>query len=70
MEEGLTKKQAEVYNAIVYYIEQNGFPPTMTDLCEMVNKSIGAIQLSLKMLKRKGFISMEIYKPRTIRILK
>ena len=70
MEEGLTKKQAEVYNAIVYFIKQNGFPPTMTDLCEMVDKSIGAIQLSLKMLKRKGFISMETYKPRTIRILK
>lgn len=70
MEEGLTKKQAEVYNAIVYYIKQNGFPPTMTDLCEMVNKSVGAMQLSLKMLKRKGFISMETYKPRTIRILK
>lgn len=70
MEEGLTQKQAEVYNAIVYYIEQNGFPPTMTDLCEMVNKSVGAMQLSLKMLKRKGFISMETYKPRTIRILK
>lgn len=70
MEEGLTKKQAEVYNAIVYYIKQNGFPPTMTDLCEMVNKSVGAMQLSLKMLKRKGFISMEEYKSRTIRILK
>ena len=70
MEEGLTKKQAEVYNAIVYYIKQNGFPPTMTDLCEMVNKSVGAMQLSLKMLKRKGFISMETYKPRTIKVIK
>lgn len=70
MTEGLTKTQADVYNAIVYYTNQNGFPPTITDLCEMVNKSVGAIQSSLRIMKRKGFISMEEYKPRTLKVLK
>lgn len=70
MEEGLTKAQADVYNAIVYYTKEYGYPPTIIDLSEMVNKSTGAIQVSLRILKRKGFITMEKYQSRTIKVVK
>ena len=70
MEEGLTQKQADLYNIIVKYKIENGFAPTLTELCELSNKSIGAIQSLIRILKRKGFITMDDYKSRTIKVLK
>ena len=70
MEEGLTQKQADIYNLIVKYKIENGYSPTFTELCELSNKSMGAIQSIIRILKRKGFISMNDYKSRTIQVIK
>lgn len=70
MEEGLTSKQADVYNAIVKFTMEKQYPPTINELCIMTSKSIGAIQSCLRLMKRKGYISMETYKSRTIKVLK
>ena len=70
MEEGLTQKQADLYNIIVKYKIENGFAPTLAELCELSNKSIGAIQSLIRILKRKGFITMDDYKSRTIKVIK
>ena len=70
MTEGLTQKQANIYNAIMKYKIEKGYPPTLNELGEALNKSIGAVRHGLKILERKGYISMEEYKPRTLKVLK
>lgn len=70
MTEGLTQKQADIYNAIVKYKMEKGYAPTLYELSNILNKSIGAIQHRLKILERKGYISVEKGKVRTINIIK
>ena len=70
MTEGLTQKQADVYNAIVKYKIENGYSPTLYEIGEILNKSVGAIQFSLNILERKGYITFEKYKNRTIKVVK
>lgn len=70
MKEGLTQKQADVYNAIVKYKMENGYSPTIYEIGEILNKSVGAIQFSLNKLERKGYITFEKYKNRTIKVVK
>lgn len=70
MEEGLTQKQTDVFNAILKFTIENNYPPTINDLCNMLNKSTGAIQSCLKIMKRKGFIEWEQNKPRTLKVAK
>ena len=69
MKEGLTAKQADVYNTIMAFSIENGYPPTIKDICDKLNKSIGAIQCSLRILERKGFIEKEPNKTRTIKVV-
>ena len=70
MTEGLTQKQADVYNTIVKYKMENGYAPTIYEIGEILNKSVGAIQCSLNILERKGYITFEKYKNRTIKVVK
>lgn len=70
MEEGLTKAQTDVFNAIVKFTIENQYPPTLQELCDMLGKSTGAIQSCLKIMKRKNFIEWDAGKPRTLRIAK
>ena len=69
MKEGLTQKQADVYNTIVSFSIENGYPPTIKDICDKLNKSVGAIQNSLRILERKDFIEKEPNKTRTIKVV-
>jgi repressor LexA len=69
MKEGLTAKQADVYNAILAFSIENGYPPTIRDICSKLNKSVGAIQNSLRILERKDFIEREHGKTRTIKVV-
>lgn len=70
MEEGLTQKQADVYNAIVKFNIEKNYPPTIQEICDMINKSTGSVQSCLKILKRKKFIEWEPGKARTLKIAK
>ena len=67
MEEGLTQKQADVYNAIVKFTIENNYPPTINEICKMINKSSGSVQSCLKILKRKNFVEWETNKSRTLK---
>lgn len=69
MKEGLTQKQADVYNTIMAFSIENGYPPTIRDICNKLNKSVGAIQNSLRILERKDFIEREHGKTRTIKVV-
>ena len=67
----LTEKQIELYNELKKYIDFYGFPPSIRELCKLMNvNSTGTIQSMLKRLKKKGYIDFMPRKSRTIRILK
>lgn len=67
----MTRYQYDVYIAIKNYINKVGYGPTIRELCEMTGKSSPAtIHSHLKSLKKKGYITYENGKSRTIRIIK
>jgi repressor LexA len=67
----MTECQEKIYNIIKEYINENGYSPTIREIGKiaMLNSSCTVFK-HLKNLEKKGFISMEKSKPRTIRILK
>lgn len=67
----LTEHQLFVYYAIQYFIEKNGYSPTVREICKMTGlNSPATVVFHLKNLKRKGYISYIETKSRTIRIIK
>lgn len=66
----MTKKQEELYIAIKEFINQNNYSPTVRELCEITNtKSPATTFGKLIILKKKGYITYEKNKARTIKIL-
>jgi SOS regulatory protein LexA len=54
----LTKKQKQVYDYIVEYIEENDFSPTQMEIKEHFGfKSLGSVQDYIKYLKNSGYLS-------------
>lgn len=67
----MTEKQKILYEAIKEFIKENGYSPTIRELCKMTNKKAPATTFAkLKCLKRMKYITYEENKPRTIKILK
>lgn len=67
----MTEKQKILYEAIKKFIKENGYSPTVRELCEITNKKSPATTFNkLKHLKRMNYITYEENKPRTIKILK
>lgn len=67
----LTNKQQELYKTIKEFIDENGYAPTVRELCKLTNnKSTGSTFDKLKKLKNKGYITYTEHKFRTIRIVK
>ena len=67
----MTKKQEELYEAIKEFINKNSYSPTVRELCKLTNVSSPATTFDkLSKLKKKGYITYEKNKPRTITILK
>jgi repressor LexA len=53
----LTKKQKQVYDYIVEYIEQNGYSPTQMEIKEYFGfKSLGSVQDYIRYLKNANYI--------------
>lgn len=66
----LTYKQEEVLDVIRDSIKNNGYPPTVREICkELGLSSPGTAQFHLNALERKGYISRR-KGYRTIKILK
>jgi repressor LexA len=70
MAKGLTERQQEVFNFIVHYIEEKGYPPTIREM--QVGLGIGSLRgvtIHLDALHKKGFIERLSSKngPRTSR---
>ena len=67
----LTDKQEELMYCIKLYIEDYGFSPSIRELQEMMNKkSTSTIKQGLDILRKKGYISFQDHKVRTIRIIR
>lgn len=70
-EKRLTEKQKDVYRYLVSFINKKGYSPTVRELCKIARyNSPATIHDYLKQLKKKGYITYEETKSRTIRILK
>ena len=65
--EKLGQKQTEILNYIAEYSHQNGFPPTVREICSAVKlKSTSTVHAHLKALQRLGYIEMPNNKQRSI----
>lgn len=66
----LTKTQEKVYRAIYDFVNENGYSPTVRELCNLCgNSSTATMFVHLKELERKGYIKQEKGKPRTMKLL-
>ena len=66
----LTDKQRAVYECIVKCIEENGFPPTVREICSQLGlNSPSTAQLHLNTLEKHGLITREGSKNRAIRLV-
>lgn len=66
----LTSKQKKIYSVIETFIKENGIPPTVREIGEMVGeKTPGAVQGILNRLQQKGVIKREIGMARSIKLV-
>ena len=65
----LTPKEKAVYEYIRKIIDENGYPPTVRDICKALNiRSTSSVHIYLERLENKGFIKRETGKSRSVRI--
>ena len=66
----LGKSQQAVYSFICDYIRQRSFPPTVREICAAVGlKSTSTVHMHLKSLEKKGYITLDPAKQRTIALV-
>lgn len=67
----LTPRQSEVYEAIKVHIERVGFPPTLSELAELIGcSSQNAAAEHVKALKKKDYLSIAPGAARGITVVK
>lgn len=65
----MSKAQERVYKAIKQFIEENGYSPSLREICELANlNSVATVSAHLENLRYLGYITYENNKSRTIRI--
>ncbi|HEY9062878.1 MAG TPA: S24 family peptidase [Pseudobacteroides sp.] len=68
--DSLTSKQKKIYSAIETFIRENGIPPTVREIGELVGeKTPGAVQGILNRLQQKGVIKREVGMARSIKLV-
>lgn len=69
MAKGLTKRQEEVLQYVLDYIDSKGYPPTIREIGDKcVITSLRGVTVHLDALQRKGYIERG-KQPRTIRVI-
>ena len=70
MTENISQKQKEIYDFLVKYTTEKGYPPSVREICSAVLlKSTSTVHGHLKRLEKKGFIYRDPTKPRALEIL-
>ena len=68
--EELTPRQSDVLNVIKEFIVKKGYPPTVREICDVLNLSSPAtVQTHINHLESKGYIRKDSTKNRTIELL-
>lgn len=66
----LTVKQNEILDCIKRYISTHGYPPTVRDICKIMNySSPSTVQNHINILIEKGYIKKDKVKNRSIELL-
>ncbi len=67
---GMTERQREVFDFLVLYVKENGYPPTIREIREAFRlKSNRGVVDHLRALERKGYIRRNRKRSRAIEIL-
>lgn len=66
----MTKRQQDIYDFIISYIQKNLYPPTVREIGDAVGlKSTSTTFAHLKAIEKRGYIEMPEYgSPRAIKI--
>lgn len=63
----MSKKQKEILEIIKIFIKENGYSPTIREICRIANiKSTAAVHAHIKKLKAEGHITSGVDMPRSI----
>ena len=66
----ISKKQSEILEYMKNEILNRGFPPSVREICEVVNlKSTSSVHAHLETLEKNGYIRRDPTKPRAIEIV-
>ena len=67
----MSEKQKEILEIIKTFIKENGYSPTIREICKLANiKSTAAVHAHIKKLKDEGHITTGIDMPRSIALTK
>jgi repressor LexA len=70
MYEDLNKRQIDILNYLKYKIRENGYPPSVREICKAVHlNSTSTVHGHLKNLEEKGYIRRDPLRPRAIAII-
>lgn len=66
----LSKRQREIYDFVVGYVDQHGYPPTVREIGEAVGlASPSTVHAHLANLERAGYVKRDPTKPRALELL-
>lgn len=67
----VSEKQKEILEIIKTFIKENGYSPTIREICKLANiKSTAAVHAHIKKLKAEGHITTGVDMPRSIALTK
>lgn len=70
MNENITSRQKQILDYISKFFDENGYPPSVREICAATKlKSTATVHAHLVNLEKKGYISRDPQKPRTIELL-
>ena len=66
----ITERQKEVLTFIANFTEENVYPPTVREIGEHFNISLRAVQDHIAALQKKGYLSTEQKRSRSIKVIR
>ena len=70
MKKDISEKQQMILQFVQKKIREDGYPPTVREICKAVNlSSTSTVHSHLKKLEEKGYIQKNSLKPRALRVL-
>ncbi len=67
---GITERQKEVLSFIANFTETNVYPPTIREIAEHFGISLKTVQDHVVALQKKGYLSSETKRSRSIKVIK